>query len=97
MEQETFDYKKMLPHSKDDGGKKRLRKDCCAFANSAGGFLIFGVHDDVTSLVDDRLLGFDPQFDFPVHFGNFPSECKPSVRWEIKNPEVHGIAKGATA
>src|SRR6266545_2953371 len=88
MEQETCDYKERLPDRRDETGKKRLRKDCCAFANSSGGFLVFGVHDDTTLSVDDRLVGFDPHLVFPVHFGNFPSECNPSVRWEIKNPAI---------
>jgi hypothetical protein len=88
MEPETFDYKERLPDSRDESGKKRLRKECCAFANSSGGFLIFGVKDDTTVPADDRLVGIDPHFNFLVNFGNFPSGCSPSVRWEPKNPAI---------
>jgi predicted HTH transcriptional regulator len=43
---EGFDFKAMLPHSKDTEGKGRLRRDVAAFANSNGGFLVFGVKDN---------------------------------------------------
>ena len=45
FESEHFDYKEMLPHSGDQGAKDRLRKTCCAFANTDGGFIVFGVSD----------------------------------------------------
>ena len=46
FESESFDLKERLPHPASDKGKRRLRKEVAAFANSAGGFLIFGVADD---------------------------------------------------
>jgi predicted HTH transcriptional regulator len=47
-ESEEFDFKRMLPHPKDENAKARLRAACCAFANGSGGFLVFGVDDDKT-------------------------------------------------
>ena len=44
-EGDRFELKEALPHSKDEAGKDRLRKTCAAFANSFGGFIIFGVKD----------------------------------------------------
>jgi predicted HTH transcriptional regulator len=44
-ENDQFDLKEMLPHPADNAGKMRLKKTCAAFANSAGGYLIFGVAD----------------------------------------------------
>lgn len=87
-EAEEFDFKEILPHTKDDVGKERLRKSCCAFANSNGGFLVFGIADDRTKKPEDRIVGLDPAFDFPAHFGNYPSLCQPSIHWEFRNPAV---------
>ncbi len=77
-ESDLFDLKEMLPPPADDRGKQRLRKTCAAFANSDGGFIIFGVSDD------RRIVGIDATEDFPSQFGNFPSRCSPSVYWQSK-------------
>src|SRR5713101_8039158 len=82
FESEDFDFKERLPHNNDDTGKLRLVKTCCAFANSGGGFLIFGVSNN------GSLEGLDPNFDFPEHFGSYPQKCRPSVTWDFKNPPL---------
>ncbi len=81
FESETFDFKEMLPHKSDSGGKLRLRKECCAFANSDGGFLIFGVADDRNLRPADRLVGIDPTVELPLQFGEYPQRCTPSIYW----------------
>lgn len=88
FEAEEFDFKLQLPKSKDLPGKERLKDGCCAFANSDGGFLVFGVADDRTLTPDKRLIGLPPDFDFPANFGNFPRQCHPSVSWDFKNPAI---------
>lgn len=88
FESEHFDYKEMLPHSQDQGAKDRLRKTCCAFANTDGGFIVFGVSDDRALDPSDRLVGLDPTLDFPVQFGNYPKQCFPSIYWKFKNPPL---------
>lgn len=88
FESEEFDFKERLPDPADNNGKKRLRKACAAFANSEGGFLIFGISDDKTRPPADRLVGIDSDFDFPERFGNFPKACVPSIEWSFKNPPV---------
>jgi hypothetical protein len=93
FEPEHFEYKEQLPNSKDDGAKRRLRKACCAFANSDGGFLIFGVHDDRKKNPEDRLLGIDQSIKFQEQFGNFPGECSPSISWDF-NPEGLKLPSG---
>ena len=45
-EDRTFDWKEMLPPSKDTGGKARFVRGAAALANNGGGFLIIGVKDD---------------------------------------------------
>jgi hypothetical protein len=88
FEAESFDYKEFRIGRKSEQEKQDIRKDCCAFANSQGGFLVFGVTDSKTAPTKDRLVGIDKTFDFPREFGSFPQECKPSVRWDVLNPPI---------
>jgi hypothetical protein len=82
-EPESFDFKESLPHKSNIDKKIDLLKDCCAFANSSGGFLVFGVTDDVSAPLEDRLKGISTK-EFLVDFGNFPSQCIPSIRWDFR-------------
>ena len=86
LEPESFDYKSRLPNPKDGEGKKRLRDACAAFANSSGGFLVFGIEDDKQLPAEQRLVGIPDTIDFPAQFGSFPAQCNPSVRWDFLNP-----------
>lgn len=88
FESEHFDYKEALPHTSDQSAKERLRKTCCAFANTDGGYLVFGVSDDRTLPPKNRLIGLPKELDFPEHFGNYPKNCFPSIYWQFKNPPV---------
>lgn len=87
-EPEAFDFKEMLPHSSDDAGKHRLRKACCAFANSSGGFIVFGVKDESRLPTTDRLVGLEPSLDFNKLFSDYANACRPSVQWEPKTPPM---------
>jgi hypothetical protein len=87
-ETEFFDFKEMLPHSKNEPEKTRLYKSCCAFANSSGGFLIFGVKDDRALSPKDRLVGIDQTLDLPELFGSYPKNCNPSIPWNFLNPPL---------
>ena len=86
-EPESFDFKESLPNKNLDK-KQDLLKDCCAFANSSGGFLVYGVMDDVSAPIKDRLKGVSTK-EFLVEFGNFPSQCIPSVKWNFRNPPLY--------
>ena len=81
FESEAYDYKLRLPNKGDTRGRLRLRKECSAFANSDGGFLLFGVSDDRTLPPQERMVGFEPAFDFPIHFGEYTTQCQPTVSW----------------
>src|SRR4051812_40395704 len=81
FELDVFDFKECLPPSSDDKGKHRLRKSIAGFANSGGGFLIFGIKDDRSLNLNDRIVGIPAVADFPQEFGNFPASCQPSVEW----------------
>jgi hypothetical protein len=41
----TLDFKRGLPSTSDDEGKAEFLKDVCAFANSDGGDLVYGIAD----------------------------------------------------
>ncbi len=86
FESDAFDLKEMLPP--DDDGKRRLRKACAAFANSRGGFLIFGVSADKALGPAERIVGINASIDFPGQFGGFPSKCEPAVYWDFRNPAL---------
>lgn len=88
FECDYFDFKETLPNSKDEAAKSRLVNACCSFANSGGGFLIFGVKDDRSLNATARLVGMDPKFDFPALFGTYPQKCEPSINWTIRNPPL---------
>ena len=45
MEDSDIEFKSQLP-SGDTSGKKRLRETFCAFANTKGGLVFFGINDD---------------------------------------------------
>lgn len=88
FESDRFDFKEKLPHKSDEKDKQRLVKACASFANSGGGFLIFGVKDNKGLTPSQRLIGLDPGEDFPERFGNFPSSADPSVEWTFRNPAL---------
>jgi Putative DNA-binding domain len=87
FEDEDFDFKLGLPDNRNDKSKQKMRETCAAFANTNGGFLVFGVKDDRLLNVEARVVGMDKAFDFPRHFGEYPRLCSPSVEWAfIKSP-----------
>ncbi len=94
FETDAFDFKKCLPVKDDDQGKKRLRKTIAAFANSGGGFLVYGIDDDKRISGKDRMIGMDIAYDFPACFGNYPASCQPSVEWNFLNPPIRIRNKG---
>jgi hypothetical protein len=88
FEDEQFDFKESLLDPRDDKAKDRLRKTCSAFANTEGGFLVFGVANAASLSPRKRLIGLDTSLDFPEHFGNFPLSCTPSAPWLFLNPPL---------
>lgn len=86
-EPESFDFKGQLPYKNDEPGKQRLRGACCAFANSNGGFLVFGVADAKDATGEDRIVGIDTP-DFASEFGCYPSKCEPTVHFDPLPPPI---------
>ncbi|HEU5374167.1 MAG TPA: ATP-binding protein [Ktedonobacteraceae bacterium] len=91
LETESFDWKEMLPYKDKKSGaeakpeRQKLSKTCCAFANSNGGFLIYGIADDKKRAPQDRLVGIPPTVDFLQEFGEYPAKCYPKVAWQSKS------------
>jgi predicted HTH transcriptional regulator len=56
----TLDYKACEALALTDGKKKEISKDVSAFANSAGGTIVYGVQEDkhVPTRID---VGYDPR------------------------------------
>jgi len=88
FETDRYDLKEMLPNSRDEGGRQRLRRTIAAFANSSGGFLLIGVRDDRALSVDDRVVGVDASVDLPEHFGAHASAIEPSPDWSHRTPAI---------
>jgi len=88
LEDDSFDFKESLPDSRDQKQKDGLKKDCAAFANSFGGFLVFGIKDDKKLLPDERIVGIASNQDFARLFGEYPRACQPSVSWNFLQPPI---------
>lgn len=88
FETDHYDNKQKLPDPRNHAAKDRLRRTCCAFANSDGGFIVFGISDDRALPAEDRLVGLDKTQDFPQQFGNYPRKCVPSIEWNFLNPPL---------
>lgn len=84
-EDDSFDFKEMLPDSRNQKEIEKLRKTCAAFANSDGGFLVYGVSDSKTIPAKQRIVGMPFALDFPAQFGSYPQLCSPSIYWEFLN------------
>ena len=90
FETDKFDFKEKLLHRKDDGKSiTRLRRTVCAFANTEGGFLIYGVKDDRSLSYDKRIIGIDSKKGFPLEFGDkIGRVVEPQVYYDFKNPPI---------
>ena len=66
-----------------------MEKTVCAFANTEGGFLIFGIKDNRELSLAERIIGIDPKRDFPREFGDkIRDKIDPPVYFEFKNPPI---------
>ena len=88
FETDRFDLKEDIPHKKDKNDKERLEKSVCAFANTEGGFLVFGIKDDRSLSHKDRIVGIDSNRDFPREFGDKIANIEPHLYYEFRNPAI---------
>ncbi len=91
LETDSFDWKGKLPYRDEKSGREakverqKLSKSCCAFANSNGGFLVYGIADDKTLSPENRLEGIAPTVDFLAEFGEYPAKCHPKIAWHSRS------------
>lgn len=92
-ENDWFDFKEMLNEPEKtnrQSGLERLRKSVAAFANSSGGYLIFGVSDQLPrKLVGIKGTEFSRDFETKVKLG-----IEPSV--DFAAPRAFPVADGAS-
>lgn len=81
----TLDYKSGAALAKSDSAKRELTKDVSAFANSAGGIIVFGVQEG-TSEADRHL----PKSFSPIKRGDFSREWLEQVIANIR-PRIEGL------
>lgn len=79
-ETDWFDLKQELP--------QKMEHTVCAFTNTNGGFIIFGIKDDKSLEPSERIVGLDPSVDFPRLFGDKIEHADPHVKYEFKNPPI---------
>ena len=87
-EQDAFEFREKLPHPRDPAGNERLRKTAAGFANTSGGFLIFGVAHHSPKPVQERLVGVETSLDFAQQFGQCLRPCRPSLDWQMRQPPL---------
>jgi hypothetical protein len=88
FETDKFDLKKDIPHKRDKNDRERLEKSACAFANTEGGFLVFGIKDERSLSYEDRIVGIDANRDFPREFGDKLSNIEPHLYYDFRNPPI---------
>lgn len=89
FETDAFDFKEILVGKGDPKHNLRLSKTAAAFANSRGGFIIFGVKDWKKGLTDQaRIAGIDSDSEMARHFGNAIGHSEPSILYVAGNPPI---------
>jgi hypothetical protein len=89
FETDSFDFKEFLVTKQDPKHKLRICKTACAFANSNGGFIIFGVADrDSGKRGRDRIVGIDQKLDMAKCFGDQIGVVEPTILYTPQNPAI---------
>lgn len=65
--------------SKIDSNTKRIPITACAFANTKGGFLVFGIDNDRKKNIEQRLVGLDDSDQLKSQINNQIRTIKPSI------------------
>jgi hypothetical protein len=87
FETDRFDFKEHMTQAHPR--RPRLAETACAFANSKGGFLVFGVREPQADLKPvDRIVGIDYHANLSEHFGAKLHPLEPSIHFEPINPPI---------
>jgi hypothetical protein len=88
FETDSLDFKEFLVNRKDPKHRERVQKSACAFANSKGGFLVFGVADrDSGKIGRSRIVGID-KGDLGRLFGEQVNGIQPNIKYTFQNPPI---------
>jgi hypothetical protein len=88
FETDSLDFKEYLVNKKDPNHRKRIQKSACAFANSKGGCLIFGVADrDSGKIGRSRVVGIE-KGDLGRLFGEQLNGIQPNIKYTFQNPPI---------
>jgi predicted HTH transcriptional regulator len=91
-ETDTFEFKPSLKPAFGDPKKRdefneRILNSVCAFANTYGGFMVFGIEDLKNKSGEDRIVGLG-RTDLAVEFGERIKSIDPTIYYNFKNPPV---------
>ena len=87
LETDFYDFKAELS-GKDPKHNQRLTTTACAFANTRGGFIVFGVKDIGDKRQADRVEGIVPNKDLAKEFGDRIRGASPNILFEFSNPPL---------
>ena len=86
LETDYYDFKAELS-SRDPQNSQRLTNSACAFANTRGGFIVFGV-GDLDKPMQERIRGITVDSDLAKDFGDKIRGASPNVYFDFSNPPV---------
>lgn len=91
-ETDTFEFKpdlkpRHLDQRERDKFNLRIVESVDAFANTFGGFIVFGIEDMKKKLGEDRIVGVD-RTDLAAEFGEKIKDIDPTVYYNFKNPAI---------
>jgi predicted HTH transcriptional regulator len=91
-ETDTFDFKSALKYTSPcpkerNKYNEKLLNTVCAFANTYGGFIVFGIEDAKNKEGEDRIVGLD-RTDFAAEFGDKIKDIDPTVYYNFTNPPI---------
>ncbi len=86
LETDYYDFKAELA-SQDPQHTRRLTNSACAFANTRGGFLVFGV-GDLDRPRQERIRGIPLSSDLAKDFGDKIRGASPNINFDFSNPPI---------
>ncbi|MPZ07038.1 MAG: hypothetical protein GEU26_11600 [Nitrososphaeraceae archaeon] len=86
LEADTFEFKREIK-SRNPKLNDRIVETACAFANTVGGFIIFGI-DDLGNSKKDRIIGLQESDDLSKEFGDKMKSINPTPYYDFVNPPI---------
>lgn len=87
LETDYFDFKGELS-SHQQKHNENLTKISCAFANTRGGFIVFGISDLDQAPKRPRISGITNHADLAKEFGDRIRTASPTILFDFRNPPI---------